>query len=470
MSRRVLAAVLFAGVAACAVPAAGRDEPKFPAPKSLGPVETYGKNLGRAMHLLATSTPEKRNTVRVLFYGQSITAQAWTKAVAADLRKRFPHADLVAENRAISGHAAQMLVKTAEADLYPFYPDLLIFHVYGSHPDYEAIIRRTRERTTADVLHTTDHLRAGEASEEETDPAKLTPKQWNPWFNHAFLPGVQKKYGTELADVRGLWKQYLADHGLKAQDLLKDSVHLNAHGEYVMAALVSAHLRHDPKAAAPADDRVKTFAVGKDVGWKDGKLTLPFEGNRVDLVCGPGKGGPAAVRVDGKRPSEFAEAYAFTRTTAYPTSNYPTLLRVTSEKPRVAEDWTLTLTELNADFTGGKFTVTGSVTGDDGAGEVGKRFVSKSGRVVIEADDWNLAYCLKVHENHVKLPFAIRWKSVLTGADEFRSPGAKDAAVEAVVTVARGLPNGKHTLELSGGPDVPVAAVRVYKPGPVPAK
>ena len=40
--------------------------PAFPPPKSLGPVGTYGKHLARSMHLLATSTPEKRNAVRGL--------------------------------------------------------------------------------------------------------------------------------------------------------------------------------------------------------------------------------------------------------------------------------------------------------------------------------------------------------------------------------------------------------------------
>jgi len=55
------------------------------------------------MTLLATSTPEKRHKVRVLFYGQSITEQDWSKAVAADLRARFPHADLEIENKAMGG-------------------------------------------------------------------------------------------------------------------------------------------------------------------------------------------------------------------------------------------------------------------------------------------------------------------------------------------------------------------------------
>ena len=74
---------------------------EFPAPKSLGATETFGRNLQSTMKLLTDSTPEKRNTVRVLFYGQSITEQNWSKIVADDLRTRFPHANLVIENRAL---------------------------------------------------------------------------------------------------------------------------------------------------------------------------------------------------------------------------------------------------------------------------------------------------------------------------------------------------------------------------------
>jgi len=66
------------------------------------------------------------------FTGQSITEQEWSKQVAADLRKRFPSADLEIENRAIGGFAAQMLIRPAEHDIYPFYPDLVIFHVFGA--------------------------------------------------------------------------------------------------------------------------------------------------------------------------------------------------------------------------------------------------------------------------------------------------------------------------------------------------
>src|SRR4051812_20756588 len=73
----------------------------FPPPHSLGDPETFGRGVQRTMRLLAESTPEHRNTVRILFYGQSITEQGWSKIVADDLRARFPSADLVIENRAL---------------------------------------------------------------------------------------------------------------------------------------------------------------------------------------------------------------------------------------------------------------------------------------------------------------------------------------------------------------------------------
>jgi hypothetical protein len=294
MTRFVIAGLLLAPAVLAAEPS------PYPPPKTLGPVASYGANVQRAMTLMATSTPAKRNTVRVLFYGQSITAQAWTARVARDLRARFPFADLHIENRAIPGYVSHALVRTAEADLYPAYPDLLIFHVYGPPEEYEAIVRRVRERTTADVLHATDHLTPihNDTVDEVVEPAKLTFKA-NPhrWQNHVFLPELSRRYGTELADVRGLWRQYLRDHKLRVEDLMADVIHQNDHGDYVMAEVVKAHLRHRPDLPdARWRDRVTTHAVGDGVTWEGGRLTLPFDGNRVDLLVRSRCGSTASGR------------------------------------------------------------------------------------------------------------------------------------------------------------------------------
>lgn len=129
-----------------------------PLPQNL---DQLGKNIQRTMTLLATSTPEHRNRVRILFYGQSVTAGPWSYALADDIRKAYPNADLVIENRAIGGYGAESLIKTADYDLYPFYPDLLIHHCWGgvTTGEQEEIIRRVRQRTTSEILLWTTHFR-----------------------------------------------------------------------------------------------------------------------------------------------------------------------------------------------------------------------------------------------------------------------------------------------------------------------
>jgi hypothetical protein len=415
--------------------------------------------LRRALTLLATSTPEHPHTVRVLFYGQSITEQAWWKAVAEYLRTTYPAADLVIENRAIGGHASQLLVKTAEADLYPFQPDLLIFHVYGSHLEYENIIRRVRERTCADILLQTDHLTRDDQFAEETDPGKLTPKQWDAWMNHSFLPATAAKYGACQADIHTQWKRYLEANHLKPAALLKDGVHLNAHGEWLMAELLKPYLAPLPAKAGydPYNDEhvhtTTTPAAGKSAH-------LEFTGTRMDVVPAAKSAGPVSVRIDGRKPSELPALYGFTRVGAFPMSGWPVLLKVGSQAPLVAEDWTLRLQEVSPDGKSCRFKLRGSVTGEDGEGVSTNRFVSKSGRIVMEPEDWNLAYCYAVFKRAVPAGYEVKWQAVLHGRDTLGAIAEEPTGVGRAVTVAQGLPPGKHVLELSG----PVRAIRSYSP------
>lgn len=445
--------------------AGAQNNSKFPAPRSLGNPADLGRNIQRTMTLLATSTPDHRNTVRILFYGQSITEQDWWKEVAGDLRRRYPNANLIIENRAIGGFSSQILVKTAETDLYPFYPDLMIFYVYGSHIEYENIIKRTRQRTTAEILMQTDHVNLDSDLGEITDPALLKPdgKIWNAFMNYKFLPEVARTYGCGLVDQRNLWKQYLKDNKLPAKQLLKDGVHLNEHGNYLMAELVKAQLvRRGDAAIDPMNcDMVQTWQVGRDAQWKDGKLTLTFEGNRVDVI---GAGINAAVRIDGRKPSEFPELYGLDRTTSFPGSIWPCLLQVTSEKPRQLEEWTLTLKEASPDLKSFKFDLQGSRTGFDGTGSGDKKFVSNSGRVVIDPADWNFDYALKVFNRPLPANFKITWKVVPHFMDEIQPAAAVAGGIEPVTTVAQGLPSGKHTLEISAAEPQPITAIRVYRP------
>ncbi len=451
-------------------------ESKYPAPKNVGNPATVASGIERTMTLLATSTPERRNTVRILFYGQSITEQSWWKIVADDLKRRFPHANLVIENRALGGYSSQLLVKAAETDLYTFYPDLMIFYVYGSHIEYENIIRRTRERTTAEILIQTDHATTDDCHTEETNAASLYPngKIWNAFMNYKFLPETAKKYGCAVVDQRNLWKQYLKENNLPAKALLRDGVHLNDHGCYLMGEYVKACLVA-PRAVKmnPMDcEPVKTYRVGQEVKWENGKILLEFEGNRVDLVVKDGTGQPAAIRIDGKKPSELPEAYALTRACVVENANsrrtrgkWPALMDLSWEAVPQLEEWTL---QAAKDATNPKlvsFSISGSKTGPDGEGRSDQRFVSKSRRVVIDPEDWHLEYALSLAGvKPVPEAFTVKWQVVPLFVDEFVPPSIKDRTVETTVTVVQGIKNGRHKLEIAGEPGSPIEAIRVYRP------
>ena len=452
------AVALWAGLAL--VQAAAGSEPwtkSFPPVPPPEDPSALGVGVQRTMRLLATSTPQHRNKVRILFYGQSITEQEWSKQVADDLRRRFPHADLDIQNRAIGGFAAQWLIRPAEHDLYPFYPDLLIFHVYGANQEYEQIIKNVRTRTTAEVLMQKDHVTAWPPA--VPDEKKDKGLWWDHMMNHVFLPGIAKKYGCALVDIRTAWLAYLKANALEPKALLKDGVHLNEQGNYLLAALVSRYLVYRPELpASPEDPMVRTLEVGKDAAWKNGRLSIEFEGNRIDALAAAEPRGQlksrARVLIDGKRPSEFPECCCISRPEPGPWS--PLFLsRVDHQRPLVIEQWKARVTSVSPDGKSWKFDVQGSITGPDGSGENSKPFVSKSGRVQIRPEAW-------FAPGKVPAEYEVRWKVVPLFVDTYQPPLVEDTAREYSVTLAQGLSNSKHTLELIG--EVPLRAFRVYRP------
>ena len=129
----------------------------FPEPNEPRDRSQYGRHFQRTMTLMQTSTPQDRHTVRILFYGQSIIGQRWHTMVIDDLKQRFPHTDFVVANKALGGFGSDYLVRTLHYDVIPFYPDLMVFHVYGPVDKYEEIIRQVRTRTTSEIIMQSDH-------------------------------------------------------------------------------------------------------------------------------------------------------------------------------------------------------------------------------------------------------------------------------------------------------------------------
>lgn len=459
MRRTFLALGLF-----CALsfgnPSAGEETTPFPAPAPPADPSALGQGVQRTLTLLSTSTPEHHNKVRILFYGQSITEQDWSKQVAADLRRRFPHADLEIENRAIGGFASQLLIRPAEHDLYPFYPDLLIFHVYGGNNEYEQIIKATRSRTTAEVLMQKDH--ATQWPPEVIDQDKDKGAWWDDLMNHHILPDIAAKYGCGLVDIRGPWLDYLKANHFEPKDLLKDGVHLNDRGNFLLAQLVSRDLVHRPDLSDDSwRELVKTLEVGKDLMWDGGKLAVEFDGNRVDVLPARDADGvakPVRVLIDGKAPSEFGTLYRITRPQPGPWSPLA-LTRVDHDRPLIEEDWSLKITSVDDESKAWKFELTGSKTGPDGGGSNAEAFASKSGRVKIEPAAW-------FRNGKVPVGYEITWKVLPTSVDAYAPAKVEDPSLEHATTLAQGLSNGKHWLELvaEDGAPFPIRAVRVYRP------
>lgn len=406
----------------------------------------WRQHLGRSLRLLSESTAEKPNTVRVLFYGQSITGQAWWRETAAYLARTYPHARLIMENRARSAHAADRLVRTAEADLYPFQPDLLIFHVYRTQPidpDYEAILRRIRERTCADILLQNDHPWVTPSPTENTDPGTLEPGDGWPWVEYKLIPDFAHRYAACLADVYGGFKHYLTAHSLGASHLLNDGVHLNDLGNEVMAQTVQPYLAPpEPGFLWPGSGAVRSVKASTLTAARAPRR-FAFAGNRL-TASNPGPG-RYRVKLDGQAPSGIPALRFFGPSSLYPQVNWPGLLSVgRGPTPLLDETWAATVTSVEPDGTFA-FEVRGTVTGFDGTGTSGQTFGSHSGRVVIGPEDWNLKAAAAAARLPLTPGFTVTWPVLRQFSDTIESSPSP-------VTIGSGLANTWHELELE--PDV----------------
>jgi hypothetical protein len=417
------------------------------------------------MTRIAQSTPQHPATVRFQFYGQSITAQAWTGLVGQDLAQRFPSVKFTFHNPAIGGFTSPALIRTAEHDLYPWYPDILVFHVYGPVDKYEEIIRHVRARTTAEIVLWTSHLSAAETLDKNPDDdARIVA-----------IRAIAKKYDCLLIDVRKKWIAYVREHQLEPQALLNDSVHLNQEGVKLMASFIGSELIHAPGLATTAqagtvtDIPLDSPAVACD---PTGDLTLTFTGNRVVAISGAaisgvGGEGSAEVLLDGESLDARPELWAVTRPSTGPQIWMPAIKQVSFETALLAEDWTLTcLSDSTPDAKKIHFQVTGSLTGADGEGFSTERFVSQSGRVVIEPADWHLEWSLGYKKLTLPDGFQVQWKTypLFTAKYQPQPAGAETVLVQNCAPTT-------HKLTLKGpAGKLGITGFRVYAPAPLAAK
>ena len=117
-------------------------------PPESNPAERDVLPIQRTLTLLARSDPVQPNSVRIMFYGQSITQQDWYEEVRKYIRFTYTNAVATVLNRAISGHEAYRLKQTVLQDLREWLPDLIVIQVYGEESDTDRMVecRYKREK------------------------------------------------------------------------------------------------------------------------------------------------------------------------------------------------------------------------------------------------------------------------------------------------------------------------------------
>ena len=443
----------------------------------------FGARVNRTATLLATSCPEHRWPVKILIYGQSITgSQVFTEQLSAYLKEQFPYADLTLENRAIGGFGGEQLIRTAMHDVYPAYPDLIIFHVYGGeqHGELEQLFTNIRRYTTSEILLMNHHL---DGNRTETIQS-----------SYQYLRYIANKYDCELADISTEWTKYLSDNNLKTPDLLRDGVHPNRNGNWLMVRLIGRHLRcnmlypgqwmnrvqtcfvtsaYDNNGTNPLAFSGKPWKVINSVPTGDSEkntLKLTFHGNRVDIIAGQledaTKTGSARVHIDGKPISDNNMVCAITRPGPGPGTWFPAIRRVGHKSALLPETWTLKIDQLNTDSTIWYFSVKGSKTGNDGSGNSGETFISKSGRVIIDQSDYMFLDIKKAFKTAAPAGFVVHWSVVPLLQSIYRSPTNMDKTKVYKTTVVQGLENSRHVLEIIplGDGLVPVEAFEIHRP------
>ncbi len=407
-------------------------------------------------------------SVKILFYGQSITAQSWTLEVAEILKARFPESqsNMVFVNNAIGGYQADKLSRIANARLYPEYPDLVVFHDYGKLEFIEEMIRRLRTETTAEIVMWTPHVRVSGEGMKRWKEEHVT-FGFDDDRRAQGIRRIAKEYDCMLIDVRRMWKSHLAETGEDPQDYLKDVIHPNLKGCKLLVRFIGRELiRTREFGESRLGRNITRVPISKLRTQKGGAVRLEFKGNRVVLVAdGKNMSQPLGVSVDGRELSSFPEMYTYTPMKP----NLRTLLRVgIGDDPVPEERWTITLLK-NASSKESNwslpFKLHGSVTGNDGEGDINRDFVSTSGRIRIESVDWmrGLGQSFLFRTNKVPRRLASLRFRVVPMFNAKPVPGKKGQQC----VLVQGLTNDEHTLIITPAKDgsLGISMLKVYCPG-----
>lgn len=417
----------------------------------------------RTMQALESSTAEKPATVRMLFYGQSIVAQNWCTNIVNNLQKRYPTAKLVWENRAIKGFQSCNLVHAAEADLYPFYPDILFFHVYGPLEDYARIIHNVRARTTAEIVLWSSHVTGRNVDYLE--------RMANEGQRTKGIRAIAEENDCLFIDVERKWLERLMIEGKDTMDILSDGTHMKPSMTWWMSDLIIPELVR-VRGLSPDSEKIGSIGVKPWTEAKsqtDGSFVLKFRGNRIVAISdGTGDSTASATfLLDGKPLAEHKALWTTTRVDGpnKPHDVQPPISEIKITRTPVAEEWSLTiLSDTPTNALPIHYSVCGSVTGEDGEGWTDRTFLSRSGRCMITPDCCPMVWQYNWLRRWAPKPGTVfKWKTVPLFAECYRPIPAGSETL-----VLQGCANCTHELTIvPKGGKLGISGFRIYSPATV---
>jgi hypothetical protein len=281
------------------------------------------------------------------------------------------------------------------------------------------------------------------------------------------IPAIAKKYGLAVEQQRLWWHDYLLRTHTDAKSMLIDNVHPNAQGKQLMADFFDEYfdglVEHWD---GQKEDHVISIRP-KLSRAEDGRTTIQFDGSRLELVTREALASWPTVKIDAESPKDIDGCYFVTRTS--PTSSvadWPAIRRISLRHDHTAEDWTATVTTISPDQRSFEFKVVGSSSGEEGSGNSSQDFVSTSGKLSIEAQDWMLARAFEVKHLPVQAPFEVRWSVVdqCGGAPEVIDRG--DGETQYRYLLGAGLANKTHAATVTLTPQAlaDTTEFRAYRP------
>jgi hypothetical protein len=226
------------------------------------------------------------------------------------------------QNRALGGFASQSLVRTTAQDVAAFYPDLIIFHVYGDHRAYEKILRMFRSLTAADVILQTDH---GDVLPDMpcTEGLSLSlyrksgcvgilwvhQRLWHDEMSYHKIPALGKKYGMAVEPQHQWWRDYLLRMRIPADSLLRDDLHPNDRGNALIAEFFNQYFDNlVERWSGQTEDNVISIP-GEGAKHSDQTETVNLDGSRLELFSSKPLAAWPSVTIDGDSPTHIDGCY-----------------------------------------------------------------------------------------------------------------------------------------------------------------